>query len=67
MSKAQVIERWWLESGREQCSTCGHSYVYESGYYCAGCDAELCSICVEVVVAAEVYCGQCLNDQSVEA
>ena len=67
MPKAQAIERWWLESGRERCSSCGHTYVYETGYYCAVCDSGLCSICVEVAIASEVYCGQCVNDQSVEA
>jgi len=21
---------WWLETGRERCSSCGHAYVYET-------------------------------------
>jgi hypothetical protein len=51
MSRAvAVIESesvWWLEEGSDWCRACGHSYVFETGYYCVDCDSGLCSICIE--------------------
>ena len=49
---------WWLESGRESCSACGHTYVYETGYHCDACDGGLCSICIEETVSI-IFCAQC--------
>ena len=57
MAKAERNQAWWLESGRESCSKCGHQYVYETGYYCEGCDGPLCSICVETFSASIVCVG----------
>ena len=65
MAKAGQYQVWWLESGRERCSKCGHSYVYETGYYCEGCDGPLCSICVETV-AVSVVCVQCDDSEKGE-
>src|SRR6185503_20108192 len=50
---------WWLEIGRESCSSCGHSYVYETGFYCVGCDVGICSLCVEETITMDVFCLQC--------
>src|SRR5262245_36839368 len=54
---------WWLEPGREHCSSCGHTYVYETGYYCVVCDAGVCSICIEPTVHVSVFCFQCKDTQ----
>jgi len=56
---------WWLELGREQCSACGHTYVYETGYYCVACDGGLCSVCVEET-SADVFCAQCTTSERIE-
>ena len=54
---------WWLELGREHCSACGQVYVYETGYYCAGCDGRICSICVEETVSVSVFCVHCKSSE----
>jgi len=65
MAKAARNQVWWLESGRERCSKCGHQYVYETGYYCEGCDGPLCSICVETFTAS-VVCVRCEDSEKGE-
>ena len=57
---------WWLETGRESCSSCGHSYVYETGFYCVACDVGICSLCVEETIAIDVFCLQCRSFERVE-
>jgi hypothetical protein len=57
MAKAAREKPWWLESGHEHCSACSHTYVYETGFYCASCDGQLCSFCVEDTIT--VLCLQC--------
>ena len=57
---------WWLELGREHCSACGQTYVYETGYYCVGCDGGICSICVEETVSTNVFCAQCKASERIE-
>ena len=55
----KTVSFWWLELGREHCFACGQTYVYETGYYCAGCDGGLCSICVEETISTDIFCIQC--------
>ena len=66
MGMTQEKQAWWLESGREHCSACGHTYVSETGYYCAGCDGGLCSVCVEARIS-EILCAQCESSEKKEA
>ncbi len=54
---------WWLEQGQEHCTSCGHTYVYETGYYCIVCDAGVCSICVEHTSQLTVFCIECKDTQ----
>jgi len=58
---------WWLESGRERCSACGHNYVHETGYYCEGCDGPICSICVEENFSVSVFCVECKTSEKGES
>lgn len=67
MSKVQRKQPWWLESGREHCSACGHTYVHETGYYCAGCDGGICSMCLEETVSMSILCVRCKSSEEVEA
>jgi hypothetical protein len=62
--KSQLELPWWLEDGTEICPACGQTYVYETGYRCAGCDMPICSICVEYEVAAELLCQICVECES---
>ena len=55
MAKAKQNRVWWLESGRERCSICGHNYVDETAYYCEGCDSAICSISVEETFFVTVF------------
>ncbi|HYV06410.1 MAG TPA: hypothetical protein VFB82_17570, partial [Blastocatellia bacterium] len=66
MSKVRRQQPWWLESGHERCSACGHAYVLETGYYCVSCDGTLCSICAETI-SVSVLCAACKCSEQVEA
>lgn len=50
--------RWWLESGSEVCSECGHTYAYGTAYRCVECDVAFCSLCIEGTIS-EVLCVTC--------
>ena len=59
MTKAARKQPWWLESGHELCSACGHTYVYETGFFCEACDGSLCWVCVEDTISGTVLCLEC--------
>ena len=65
MARVRAGYSWWLESGRDDCSSCGQTYVFETGYYCEGCDGPLCSICVEEV-SSGVLCKECKTSENLE-
>jgi len=67
MKKRKKDGPWWLESGHEYCSSCGHTFLYEMGYYCISCDGALCSICVETGVSAIVLCTWCADSERGES
>ena len=67
MAKAGRNQVWWLESGHEHCSACGHTYVYETGYYCARCDRGLCSICINETISVSGVCVNCKSSEEDES
>jgi hypothetical protein len=50
---------WWLGSGTEQCSCCGHSHPYHAERRCEACDAGLCSCCASTGYNEPVLCQEC--------
>jgi len=61
VAKTKQKTAWWLDSGTEICSACGHTYVYETEYRCVACDGPLCPMCVEET-KVEVFCSSCPDD-----
>jgi hypothetical protein len=60
MAKAKRNPPWWLEEGTETCSTCSHTYVYQTEYRCVACDIPLCGDCVQLITV-EVFCPGCVE------
>ena len=63
---ATAKQQWWLESGHDHCESCSYTYVYETGYRCAACDAAICSFCVDETVSVTVVCAGCKETENTE-
>jgi hypothetical protein len=59
MVKTRFAIPWWLGSGTEQCSCCGHTHPYHTQHRCEGCDAVLCSCCASPGYKRPVLCQEC--------
>ncbi len=52
-----------VESGR--CGFCGQRHAREIVYHCAGCDREVCALCVVLVREShEGFCPECASEEA---
>jgi hypothetical protein len=66
LAATQTTAPWWFEDDTEICSSCQHSYAYQTGAYCLDCDANVCSLCVQESLSIELVCHGCETVRSSE-
>jgi hypothetical protein len=52
---------WWLQEGDEECSSCGHLYIYELEFRCPQCESITCIHCRRRHAEGHLVCVSCTD------